>query len=206
MAIGTSAPRDTGTSPATDGNGTHIMAKSNARRTPATVKPRTPKPAATPATPAPTTFAGMVATIVTMVRAVTVDNVTAIVARANAGHTPTNRNTGRYTGRRIMAFQNESLIANNAWQLDDLQIAALWAIEFPGAVGRVFGLNGRMGAVTPAVIMDAVSIVRGVRADYNRTGHGMYDTKRVPDVIANAFGPKRIVIPNVTPATPAKTA
>jgi len=145
--------------------------------------------------------------IVKIARTINPVNVIDVVRKHNAGYTTAHRNVGRYTGRRVMAFQNACLVANAAWQLDDCQLAALWAMEFPMAVGRVFAINGRMGAPDAAAVRDAIGIVRGVRADYNRTGHGDPSIPNGPKTAIPAFGPSRFDFPELKPAAaPVATA
>jgi len=124
------------------------------------------KPAArvrrTPTTaPAPRRLRTMADAIVAA-RHVTPANVDAMIARFNANHgvTLAARNVGRLSGGRIMDVQNDFMADNRG--LNDLQIAFVWRVDFPAAVGRVF----------TADVPTGVQIVRGVRAEYNRNGHG----------------------------------
>lgn len=167
----------------------------NATPNTARTRTRAPKPVA-PVAP----VADVMTPIVTMARTVTPANVIDVVGRACANHGVTARNVGRRTGMRVMAFQNHSFARNVEWQLDDCQLLAVWAIEFPAAIGRVFALNGRMGTPDGRAIADGIGIVRGVRSDYNRTGHGMATGK--PAVESVAYGAKRfdVATPAIVPA------
>lgn len=101
------------------------------------------------------------------------------------------RNVCRFTGRRVMAVQNDTLRRNVEWQLDDVQLLALWRMCFPSASGRVFA----------APLRDAVGIVNGVRAHYNRDGHG--DPAGKPAVESVRYGTKPTFAPVAPAVTPA---
>lgn len=143
---------------------------------------------------------------VATLRDVTVDNAIAFVTATIRGNTAV-RNIGRITGTRVMAFQNMTLIRNAEWQLDDCQLAVLWACEFPRNVGRVFAMNGIERPADASSVAAGISIVRGVRAEYNRNGHGEPTGK--PAVESVAYGAKRFTVPAVSvtveSAAPAKT-
>lgn len=79
-----------------------------------------------------------------------------------------------YGSLRIMEFQNRTLRDNAEWKLSDEQLAALWRHEFPHADGKVFSPAPGVGA----------SIVRGVRALYNKGRHAQ---ESVPDVVSVAY-------------------
>ena len=140
-------------------------------------------------------------TLTTAVRTVNPSNVVDVVKRANAGHTVTfaSRHIGRYTGMRIVAFQNAQLERNRTAQLDDCQLAAMMAIEFPMAVGRVFALNGAYATPDASAIRNAIAIVGGIRSDYNRTGHGSGAAPKTP---VDRFGASRFDVPDASPAKP----
>lgn len=171
-------------------NGHIIMAKKSAPKT-------------TPASATPT----VLDRIVKIARTVTPATIIEIVRTANRDHGVTARNVGRYTNTRIMAFQNASFVHNTTWQLDDVQLLALWAMEFPAAVGRVFAVNGRMGTPDMTAVRDGIGIIRGVRSDYNTTGHG--DPTGTPAIASTSYGTKRfdVVVPesNAAPAPVADT-
>jgi len=131
--------------------------------------------------------------IVKLAATVNPANVLDVIAATTGNHTTTTRNIGRFTLRRIVDFQNWSLEQNAAWQLDDCQLAFVWSVEYPGAVGRVFGMNALPGVrPTPnaAAIRDAISIVRGVRSDFNRGKHA----NTVPAVPSESYGSRRFDI------------
>jgi len=107
------------------------------------------------------------------------------VVNRNHGVTHAARNVGRFTGHRIVMFQNVMMRDNAGWQLNDCQLAFIMRAEFPAGVGRVF-------TASPA---DGVRIVRGIRADYNRTGHGATWTRTEPSV---SYGPARFAWPDAT--------
>lgn len=129
--------------------------------------------------------------LVAVARTVTPDTFTATLGRVNANHgvTLAGRNVGRFSGMRVTAFQNHTLRANADWKLDDVQLAFMWRAEYPMAVGRVF-----IGSVS-----DGVSIVRGVRSDYNRTGHG--DPAGKPATASESYGARRFDFGPVVAAT-----
>lgn len=126
--------------------------------------------------------------IVAVARTVTAANFSAVVARytVNHGVSHAGRNVGRASNDRIVAFQNRIMLRNAEWQLDDVQIAAMVRIEFPVAVGKLF-------TGTPA---DGVSIVRGIRAEYNRPGHHGATFAVTTDALS--YGAKKIVFPDPT--------
>jgi hypothetical protein len=145
--------------------------------------------------------------IIAIARTINPANVLATIAKTTGTFTTANRNVGRFTGRRVVAFQNWTMIENVRWQLDDVQLAFVWSVEFPSAVGRVFAMNTLTGVrpvPSAASIRDAVSIVRGVRSDWNRTGHG--DPAGAPKIAAVSYGSRRFDVrgdesPTVTPKT-----
>jgi hypothetical protein len=98
-----------------------------------------------------------------MATAVTPANIDATVARLNAGFTVNGpgKHIGRFTGRRIVDFQNRSFVENADRKLTDVQLLFVWRVEFPMATGAVFTSDWKTG----------VRVVRGVRADVNRGGH-----------------------------------
>lgn len=182
----------------------------NTMTTNTTTRTRTPKPATRASRKPAAAAASPLDTIITLARTVTPANIIDVVGRACRNHGVTARNVGRYTGMRVMAFQNHTMVRNAEWQLDDCQLLAVWTMEFPAAVGRVFAVNGRMnnGAVTATDVANGIGIVRGVRSDYNRTGHG--DPNGKPATPAESYGAKRFDVapaaPVVTPAPVTATA
>lgn len=160
--------------------------------TPATAKRGHRKPV-TPATPV-ASIGATLDRIVKIARTVTPANIIAVVTAANKNHGIVTRNVGRYTGMRVMAFQNASFVANVGWQLDDVQLLAVWVMEFPATVGRVFAINGTLGTPDNAGVRDGVSIIRGVRSDYNRTGHGVTPERKPVAVPSVSYGAKRFDI------------
>jgi hypothetical protein len=143
------------------------------------------------------------AALIAIARTCNPTNVVDVIRRAIVNHGVTARNVGRTIGMRVMAFQNHTFARNAVWQLDDCQLAALWTLEYPAAVGRVFAMNGRLSTPDAASVRDAIAIVRGVRADYNRTGHGM---GAKPAVESTSYGTQRydIAVPTAT-VVPAAT-
>lgn len=146
------------------------------------------------------TVGGMIAdtfdNAVRIARTVTVTTFDAIIGGTGANGTAhaspvthAARNVCRFTGRRVMAVQNDTLRRNVSWQLDDVQLLALWRMCFPSASGRVFA----------APLRDAVGIVNGVRAHYNRDGHG--DPAGKPATESVRYGTK----PAFTPVASAVT-
>lgn len=132
--------------------------------------------------------------VVAMARTVTPANFNDMLARANANHgvLHAGRHIARFTGHRVMQTQNDTLTRNAEWQLDDCQLLFVWRVLFPMSSGAVFTASMR----------DGIGIVRGVRADYNRTGHGMPSGK--PAVESVSYGAKRFDVAengNVKPAT-----
>ena len=145
----------------------------------ASAKPaRVRKPRATAVTPAPRTIKSL-ADLIAVGRTITPANWTAVVGRftANHGVTHASRNVGRFTGSRIVDFQNVWMADNHGF--NDCQLAAIMRIEHPAASGSLYANPD------PAV---AVSIVRGIRAEYNRNGHGS-KTETWRTVRAERFGP-----------------
>lgn len=119
--------------------------------------------------------------VVRMARTVTPENFAVMVGRSTANHGIIHaaRHIARFTGHRVMQTQNATLAANAEWQLDDVQLLFVWRTLFPMSSGKLF----------TGSIADGVGIVRGVRADYNRTGHGLPSGK--PAVESVAYGAKR---------------
>lgn len=156
--------------------------------TPATIAEPTPVTVVTPRKPRvvrasskPRRMASSFDNVVKIARGITVANASDKIARVNASDgravNGPGKNVGRYTNRRIVAFQNWTLVENADWQLSDVQLLAVWRMEFPAAVGRVF--------VAP--IADGIRIVRDVRAHYNRDGHD--DPNGKPAVPSVAYNP-----------------
>ncbi len=131
------------------------------------------------------------ASLITFARMVTVATFADMLARVNADHgiVHAGRHVARFTAWRVMYAQNHTLQQNAEWQLDDVQLLFVWRALFPMSSGKLF----------TGSIADGVSIVRGVRADYNRTGHGMPTGK--PKVESVSYGAKRFEIPGQTVAT-----
>lgn len=69
---------------------------------------------------------------------------------------------GVLTGQRVQDFQNWLLAKNHRWRLTDGQLLAVMRAEFPHATGKVFTGD----------VSEGLKIVRGIRARYNRDGHG----------------------------------
>lgn len=159
--------------------------------TPATVPARrrggrNRTPATVPAGPMPRTIKTL-ADAVNVAGRVTPANFAAMVERFNRDHgvTLAARNVGRLSGGRIMDVQNAFMADNGG--LNDLGILFVWRVDFPAAIGRVFVADGPTG----------VGIVRGVRAEYNRNGHGSKsDTWRT--VKSASTGPVRFDWPKST--------
>lgn len=147
-----------------------------------------------PAAPVVNARVDAIAPALKLARTINPANAITVVAAANAGYNPANRNVGRYTGMRVVEFQNACMVANATWQLDDCMMAALWAMEFPRAVGRVFAINGAMTPASAASVRDAIGIVRGVRSDYNRTGHGDATIPNGPKIPSVSYGTRRFDI------------
>lgn len=141
------------------------------------------------------------AALIAIARTCNPANVVDVIRRAIVNHGVTARNVGRTVGMRVMAFQNHTFAGNAVWQLDDCQLAALWTLEYPAAIGRVFAMNGRLSTPDASSVRDAIAIVRGVRSDYNRTGHGM---GAKPAVESTSYGSARfdIAVPTATVAAP----
>jgi hypothetical protein len=135
-----------------------------------------------------------IADLIAVGRNVTPANWVAVVGRftgpdGRGGVSHASRNVGRFTGMRIVDFQNVWMADNNG--LDDCQLAAIMRIEHPAASG---GLYTRDAAT-------AVGIVRGIRAEYNRNGHGS-KTETWRTVRAERFGAASFA----WPTTAVKTA
>ena len=138
--------------------------------------------------------------VIAMARTVTIGTFADCIARSTANHgvTHAGRNVARFTGQRVVYTQNATLANNEKWQLDDCQLLFVWRTLFPMASGKLFA-----GSVA-----DGIGIVRGVRAHYNRDGHGMPTGK--PTVESTMYGSKRfdavvpapIVPPNPVIVTP----
>ena len=124
-------------------------------------------------------------------RTITPANFAAELERVNRDHgvLHAGRHIARFTGHRVMQTQNETLKMNATWQLDDIQLLFVWRALFPMSSGKLF----------TGSIADGVAIVRGVRADYNGTGHGMPTGK--PAVKSVSYGAKRFEIPGVAVGT-----
>lgn len=75
---------------------------------------------------------------------------------------PSHPHVGVLSGRRVQDFQNWLLANNHAWRLTDGQLLAVMRTEFPHATGKVFTGD----------VAEALKLVRGIRAHYNRDGHG----------------------------------
>lgn len=69
---------------------------------------------------------------------------------------------GVLSGQRVQDFQNWLLANNHQWRLKDGQLLAVMRTEFPDATGKVFTGD----------VAEGLRIVRGIRAHYNRDGHG----------------------------------
>lgn len=104
-------------------------------------------------------------------RTATMANAAELVAAANVGFivNAPGKNVGRFTGTRITRFQNTTLLENPKWRFTDVQLLVLWRIEHPSATGAVYASPD---------IRRAVGIVAGVRAEFNRDGHG--EPERIP--------------------------
>ncbi len=72
------------------------------------------------------------------------------------------QHVGTLSGMRVVQFQNWMLDENPNWQLTDAQILAVMRVEFPMAVGVVHTGDADAG----------LSQIAGIRAHYNRDGHG----------------------------------
>lgn len=133
----------------------HMAKRNSVVRTPRT----SPRNAVVPTVPVTLDDA------VGIARTVNASNIDAVVDAANRDTIARNapgKNVCRFdNASRIMAFQNMTFVRNATWQLDDVQLIALWRMAFPGAVGRVFARSVR----------DTVGMINGIRADYNRNGH-----------------------------------
>src|SRR5215211_7414905 len=141
--------------------------------------------------------------VVGIARTITPDNFADVVGAVNASAAIPHaaRNVGRFTRGRIGDVQNETLRDNESesMRLDDVQLLAVWCMEFPAAVGRVFDANREP---SQSAIVRGVGIVRGVRADYNRPGgtnpHHGAKFAVVPNS-SNSYGMKRVTFAS-TPA------
>lgn len=69
---------------------------------------------------------------------------------------------GTLSGMRVMQFQNWLLDENPRWQLTDAQLLAVMRVEFPLATGLVHTGDADTG----------LNQMAGIRAHYNRDGHG----------------------------------
>lgn len=69
---------------------------------------------------------------------------------------------GTLSGMRVMQFQNWLLDENPRWQMTDAQLLAVMRVEFPLATGLVHTGDADTG----------LSQIAGIRAQYNRDGHG----------------------------------
>lgn len=69
---------------------------------------------------------------------------------------------GTLSGMRVMQFQNWLLDENPRWQLTDAQLLAVMRVEFPLATGLVHTGDADTG----------LNQMTGIRAHYNRDGHG----------------------------------
>ena len=129
--------------------------------------------------------------LIARARTVTVANFTAELERVNRDHgvVHAGRHVARFNAWRVMFAQNETLKRNADWQLDDVQLLFVWRALFPMSSGKLF----------TGSIADGIAIVRGVRADYNRTGHGLPTGK--PSVESVSYGAKRFEIPGQSVAT-----
>lgn len=127
-----------------------------------------------------------VADVVRMARDVTVANFANMIARSTANHgvLHAGRHVARFTGHRVMQTQNATLVDNATWQLDDVQLLFVWRTLFPMSSGKLFA-----GSVA-----DGVAIVRGVRADYNRGGHG--DPAGKPATESVSYGTRKFTFPS----------
>lgn len=166
----------------TIGTGKHIMANRQSNVT------RNRKPAPAPRT---STVVDTLDALITIARTVTVATFTDTLARVNTNHTVVHagRHIDRFNGWRVMYAQNVTLAKNADWQLDDIQLLFVWRCMFPMSSGKLFTGN----------IAGGIAIVRGVRADYNRTGHGMPTGK--PAVESVSYGAKRFDVPGVAVGT-----
>lgn len=160
-------PATTPTTTTTPATTTPAVDVATTPATPAKRASRKPvKPANAPAVRVPTSIADAFK----IARTITGANIDEHVRAANVGHVVNapGKNTGRFTSTRIVRFQNTTLLENVERKLTDVQLLYVWRVEFPSAVGRVFTADWKTG----------VSIVRGVRAEFNRNGHG--EPERVP--------------------------
>ena len=144
--------------------------------------------------------------LVTLARTVTVESFADAFTRATANHGITHgtRNVARFTGWRIMHAQNVTLMQNATWKLDDVQLLFVWRALFPMATGTVFIANE--SRTSRESIARGVSIVRGVRADYNRGTHGQNGI--APKTPSESYGPVGRIAPvpaNPVIVEPAKT-
>ena len=168
-------------------NGMDIMSNKTTKTTATTNrnarKPRTSGIASTPV--------NSLADMITVARSVTVATFAATLDRVNRDHgvLHAGRHVARFTAWRVMYAQNETLRLNADWQLDDVQLLFVWRALFPMSSGKLF----------TGSIADGIAIVRGVRADYNRTGHGMPSGK--PAIESVSYGAKRFDIPGTSVGT-----
>lgn len=120
---------------------------------------KTPRKPAKPRARA-TSFDGVIAAAST----VNAKNIDAKITAFNASSTPDKtpaRNVGRYTGMRVVAFQNSLFADNVTRQLTDVQLLFVLRVEHPNA----------SGAIVTGSIATGLGIVRDVRAHINRNGH-----------------------------------
>lgn len=125
--------------------------------------------------------------LITLAKTVTVDTFADAFTRATTNHGIVHgtRNVARFTGWRIMHAQNETLRMNATHKLDDVQLLFVWRVMFPMATGTVFIANE--SRTSRESIARGVSIVRGVRADYNRGTHGQNGVKPATESVS--YGP-----------------
>lgn len=175
------------------------MANVKTTTTTATRKSATRKPGKPVASP--------IDAIVKLAGTVNPANVLDMIRKTTGTFTTPTRNVGRYTGQRIVAFQNWTLEQNATWQLDDCQLAFVWSVEFPFGVGRVFAMNPLPGVrpvPSASAIRDAITIVRGVRSDYNRGTHAQPAGK--PKTESMSYGSRRFDIHEPETAKPSNVA
>lgn len=128
------------------------------------------------------------ASLVALAKTVTAANFADTLASVNRDHGVIHgaRNVARFNGWRVQYAQNTTLAQNAEWQLDDVQLLFVWRALHPVAVGKLYAGS----------IADGIAIVRGVRADYNRTGHGMPTGKPATESVS--YGARRFDVPAVT--------
>jgi hypothetical protein len=74
---------------------------------------------------------------------------------------PEHQHRGVFSGQRVQDFQNWLLFENYKRRLSDAQLLAIMRAEFPQASGTVFTGNLSQG----------LTVVRAIRAHFNRDGH-----------------------------------